>query len=231
MTVVYDNNPYSQDLKEDWGFACVIETPHKTILFDTGADGTILLDNMSKKGINTSKIDVVVISHDHYDHTGGLQAFLNENSDVTVLLPASFPESFKDNVRDKGARLLEVKEAQKICDGVFTSGEIDAAIKEQCLIVETKDCFVVVTGCAHPGIVKMVKKSRDVVGDNRFFVLGGFHLFKDSKTSITKVIDQLEGMGVVGWGPCHCSGDAIREYLKHRYPQGYVEVGVGKVII
>jgi len=212
ITVVYDNNPYSKDLKADWGFACVIETSDKTILFDTGADGAILLDNMNKIGINASNIDSVVISHDHYDHIGGLQAFLNKNPNAEILLPASCPES------------------KKICDGIFVSGEIDGTCKEQCLIVETKDCFVVITGCAHPGIVKMVEKSRDIVGDNSFFVLGGFHLFKEPKALIAEIVDELDKIGVVGWGPCHCSGDVIREYLRRRYKQQYVEVGVGKVL-
>lgn len=230
VRVVYDNNPYAEDLKADWGFACVIETPSKVILFDTGADGAILLENMSKMNVKISDIDSIVISHDHYDHTGGLQTFLSEKSDVEVMIPASFSESFKDDVRRNGAQLIEVKESQEICDGVFVSGEIDGAIKEQCLIVETKDCFTVVTGCAHPGIVKMVEEARKIVGNKRFFVLGGFHLFKDSKPSIVGVVEQLERMDVVGWGPCHCSGDDIREYLKQRYKQQYVDVGVGKVL-
>lgn len=230
ITVVYDNNHYSHDLKPDWGFACVIETPDKTILFDTGADGSILLENMKAAGINVSDIDVVVISHNHYDHTGGLCAFLIENPDAEVMISASFPESFKSESEANCSKLLEVKGPQKICDGVFVSGEIEAAVSEQCLIVKAKGCSVVITGCAHPGIVQMVEKSREIVGNKNFFVLGGFHLYKASRSSLDSVVNQLEHVGVVGWGPCHCSGDAIREILQQRYQGQYFEVGTGKVL-
>jgi len=65
LTIVYDNEVYKKDmdLKSDWGFACLIETKHDTILFDTGANGEILLSNMNKLNINPRDIKKIVISH------------------------------------------------------------------------------------------------------------------------------------------------------------------------
>ena len=89
-TIIYDNTAFRKDLQADWGFAALIEANGKRILFDTGGSGSILLSNMNKLGITPKEIDDVFISHAHFDHTGGLSAFLDQNSDVTVWVPPSF---------------------------------------------------------------------------------------------------------------------------------------------
>ena len=74
LTILYDNEAWNKNLKSDWGFSCLIETPGKNILFDTGASGKILLSNMRKLSIDPSIVDAVFISHRHWDHTGGISA-------------------------------------------------------------------------------------------------------------------------------------------------------------
>jgi len=103
VTVVYDNNPYGQGLETSWGFSAFITGPEKTILFDSGGDGSMLLRNMKKLEVEANSVDAVVLSHIHGDHTGGLSSFLEKNPDVTVYLPESFPKRFKDKVRGYGA--------------------------------------------------------------------------------------------------------------------------------
>jgi 7,8-dihydropterin-6-yl-methyl-4-(beta-D-ribofuranosyl)aminobenzene 5'-phosphate synthase len=83
ITVVYDNNPYIEGLTTSWGFACVIKEAEKTILFDTGGDSAVLLNNMQQLGMDPKEIDVVVLSHIHGDHVGGLNGFLQVNMNVT----------------------------------------------------------------------------------------------------------------------------------------------------
>ena len=95
VTVVYDNNPYKEGLETAWGFSCLITGSEKTILFDTGGDGSSLLGNMEKLAIEPDSIDTVVLSHIHGDHTGGLHSFLEKNHEITVYLPKSFPKRFR----------------------------------------------------------------------------------------------------------------------------------------
>ena len=76
VTIVYDNYPGPQGLTADWGFACVIQGLEKTILFDTGANDKIFLDNFRRLNFDPQQIDLVVISHPHSDHTNGLESFL-----------------------------------------------------------------------------------------------------------------------------------------------------------
>ena len=78
MTVVYDNNPGLEGLSAQWGFGCVIQGPDKTVLFDTGGLGWVLLPNMSLLKLDPKSIDVVVLSHIHWDHIGGLTSFALE---------------------------------------------------------------------------------------------------------------------------------------------------------
>ena len=74
ITIVYDNEvmPSSLNLKSDWGFSCLIESDKLNVLFDTGAKGKILLNNMNTLGLNPKNIDYVVLSHNHWDHVDGL---------------------------------------------------------------------------------------------------------------------------------------------------------------
>jgi len=79
IKILYDNTVFQSGLKPDWGFSCLVETPNRTILFDTGSNGSILLENMKKLDIDPLSIDEVFISHPHFDHVGGLSVFLNYN--------------------------------------------------------------------------------------------------------------------------------------------------------
>jgi beta-lactamase superfamily II metal-dependent hydrolase len=90
ITVLYDNTATCPGTQAGWGFSCLIEGLEKTVLFDTGADGDILLSNMEILEIEPEEIDVVVLSHDHDDHTGGLAEIVARNPDVTVYYPSSF---------------------------------------------------------------------------------------------------------------------------------------------
>ena len=78
LTVVYDNDLYRKDigLQSDWGFSCLIESKDDKILFDTGTNGEILLNNIKKLNIDPFKINKIVISHEHKDHNGGLQTLI-----------------------------------------------------------------------------------------------------------------------------------------------------------
>ncbi len=228
VTIVYDNYPHNPDLQTDWGFSCLIEGLEKTILFDTGADGSILLDNMTKLQIDPQQVDIIVLSHVHWDHTGGLSAFLGQNSQVTVFAPQSFPPDFSRTVTQVGAEYVEVGESTQICEHAFSTGELGKAIKEQALIVETGQGLVVITGCAHPGVVNMVRRAKQVLDKEVYLVMGGFHMSGFSNTQVNQVIRDFQQLGVQKAAPCHCSGDRTRQMFEDAYGDDFIRVGVGK---
>ena len=228
ITILYDNNQYDERLETAWGFSCLVEGLEKTILFDTGGDSAMLLRNMRKLGIDPQIVEAIVISHIHYDHLGGLAGFLEENKEVTVYLPKCFPENIKDTVRVSGAELVEVGEAVKICERAYSTGELGDWIKEQALVIETDEGLVVITGCAHPGVVNVVREAKRLRGGDVHLVLGGFHLCWLNVFQIKGVVDGVKEEGVEMVAPCHCSGDLARSTFGDAYGENFIPVGVGK---
>jgi 7,8-dihydropterin-6-yl-methyl-4-(beta-D-ribofuranosyl)aminobenzene 5'-phosphate synthase len=227
LTIIYDNNPYDERLKTGWGFGCYINVDGTGILFDTGGDPSILLENMAKLNINVKDIEIIVLSHIHGDHVGGLFGSLEVNSQVKVYMPASFPSDFKQRVREYRCEVIEVTDALKICNGVATTGELGTVIKEQSLIISTMKGLFVVTGCAHPGVTGIVKKAEELTGMVVYLVLGGFHLSGESEKTISAIIEEFRALEVVKVAPCHCSGNLARSLFKEGFEEDYIEVGVG----
>jgi 7,8-dihydropterin-6-yl-methyl-4-(beta-D-ribofuranosyl)aminobenzene 5'-phosphate synthase len=232
LTIVYDNNAYDPRLKTAWGFSCLIEYRGQVILFDTGGDSPTLLANMAALGIDPGEIEAVVLSHIHGDHTGGLSSLLPlAGDDLTVFIPQSFPARFKDAVRIR-AYLVEVFEAREIGEEVYTTGEMGTGIIEQSLAVKTDEGLVVVTGCAHPGIVEIVRKAKALSDsdDEVYLVLGGFHLGGKSRREIEGIISEFRRLGVRKVAPCHCTGEQAIRMFRQEYGEDFIQAGAGKVI-
>lgn len=227
VTIVYDNNPLEKGLKTAWGFACVVEGLSETILFDTGGKGKLLLSNMAAAGFQPEQIDSVVLSHIHGDHTGGLPALLQANSKVKVFVPKVFPSEFKQGITKTGAQLVETDGPQEICRGAWTTGVLKQGLPEQGLYLKTPKGLVVITGCAHPGIVHLAKAAGRHAEVSVYTVLGGFHMGGASADKIDAVIRELEEMGVQQVAPCHCSGEKTRQLMKEAFGEGYLPSGVG----
>jgi len=232
ITTVYDNYQVDPKLTTSWGFGCIIRTPKKAILFDTGGDSSILLSNMEKMNIDPKDIDVVVISHIHGDHVGGLNGFLERNGKVKVYIPASFPNSWRKKIKSFGTEYQDVKDSVQISDNVYTTGEMGTWIKEQSLVLNGKKGLIVLTGCAHPGVVNIAKKAKQMLADkNIYLVMGGFHLSSASDSKLKSIIKEFRDIGVQKVAPSHCSGDRCREMFREEYKEDYIESGVGKIII
>jgi 7,8-dihydropterin-6-yl-methyl-4-(beta-D-ribofuranosyl)aminobenzene 5'-phosphate synthase len=229
LTIVYDNNAHRAGLRTEWGFACLVETGQNTVLFDTGGKGDVLMGNMAELGIDPQQIEAVVLSHAHGDHTDGLQALLEAGARPTVYVLASFPLSFKNEVRAY-TELVEVKAPIEIATGVYSTGRAGTRIPEQALVIEAADGPVVLTGCAHPGLVKMVRRARQVVDQDPALVMGGFHLGGASRSEIEAIIDELRQLGVRQVAPCHCTGDRARRQFTEAWGTDCILAGVGQVI-
>ena len=207
ITLIYDNTAFRNDLRTDWGFSALVEAENTRILFDTGANGEILLTNMEKLGIDPSSIDEVFISHAHFDHTGGLSHFLNKNKAAKIYIPPSFRGL-------KGRDVVRITHPTKIHENIFSTGELDGI--EQSLCVRTDKGIVIIAGCSHPSM----KTILDTAGQFGpiYGIIGGLHGFSDyALCADLKFIC-----------PTHCT-QHITE-LKQRYPETYVAGGAGKVI-
>jgi len=211
ITIIYDNNA-EKNLESDWGFSCLTENKHK-ILFDTGANGKILLSNMEKLGINPKSIDEVFISHSHFDHTGGLAEFLNINNKAKIYIPQSFRGL-------KNREVIEVKDPMKLHEDMFSTGELYGI--EQSLVINTEKGLVIVVGCSHPGLDKIMEKAKEIgkpLGQEKIYaVIGGYHGFSK--------VDKLKEVKLIG--ACHCT--QYKELMKEKYPDKFKDIKAGSII-
>jgi len=230
ITTLYDNRSFREDLIPRWGFSCLVESAGRTILFDTGADRETLRHNMAKLKIDPKGIEGIFISHAHEDHTGGLGGVLEVNPKLKVYLGKSFPEALKDAVRARGAEVVEVHGPTQIEEGIYSTGELGTGIKEQSLIIKTGKGLVVITGCAHPGVVLIARSAKEQLREEIYLLLGGFHLSGMPDPQVNSIIASLKGLGVRRVAPCHCTGDRAIELFKEAFKEDFIEGGVGEVI-
>jgi len=230
ITVVFDNNRYMQDCRTDWGFSALITGTEKTILFDTGADGRMLLDNMKKLHIDTETIDSVVLSHKHQDHTGGLNAFLNRNNNVKVYLLDAFGVEIKNRIKAFGAEPVSITGPVEICPSVSSTAARGRLIKEQALMINTDKGIILITGCAHPGILKIAEFAGDYNEHKILLAIGGFHLEWSTSSKIQKIINHLKQLPVHYAAPAHCTGDKARDMFRRHFKDNYIETGAGRAI-
>jgi 7,8-dihydropterin-6-yl-methyl-4-(beta-D-ribofuranosyl)aminobenzene 5'-phosphate synthase len=230
ITVLYDNYVFAEGTKADWGFACLIEGTEKTILFDTGGKPEVLMHNVEQLKVDLQQVDLIAISHNHWDHTGGLLKVLEKRPNVDVYLPYSFPYSFVRQVEGAGARVVPVKESRKLCNNIFLTGEMGDEIKEQSLILDTPKGLVIVTGCSHQGIVNILKRAKEILHKNIFLVFGGFHLMGHSPAQVEEIIREFKKLGVEKCGATHCTGDEAIRMFREAYGKNYVRIGAGRVL-
>jgi len=209
ITIVYDNEVRIGKLKAGWGFASLIEIPHTPpILFDTGADAPALMHNMKELGIDAGHIGIIVISHAHGDHTGGLRGLLEVNKEAELYLPASFPVSIP------GRKITTVAEPIEIAEGIFSTGELKGI--EQSLAIKTEKGILVIVGCSHPGVGEIIEAASRF--GKVYGIIGGFHGFRD--------FSRLRDLPLIV--PCHCT--QYKSEILEIFPQQSIKCGAGLIL-
>ena len=206
ITIIYDNTSFEKDLQADWGFSCLVEEKDAPrILFDTGANGRILLSNMEKLKIDPLSIEEAFISHLHWDHTGGLSELLKINPNIKkIYVPSSI--GLENEV--------VLKEPTKIHKNIFSTGELEGI--EQSMGVITSKGVVLIVGCSHPYMGTILDTARQF--GKIYAIIGGMHSF--SEFELFKDINLI--------CPTHCTQH--KKELKEIYPEKYLEGGTGRII-
>jgi 7,8-dihydropterin-6-yl-methyl-4-(beta-D-ribofuranosyl)aminobenzene 5'-phosphate synthase len=233
ITVLYDNTTADTRLGAAWGFAALIERGEHTILLDAGGEPRILLNNGDSLGIDLRRIEAVAISHAHGDHTNGLQGLVERGLHVPLYALPSFASVLHDRVGNTFA-VAETSPGQELIPGVFTTGEMvdpQVGIPEQALVIPTDSGLVVITGCAHPGVVAIARRAMELFGARVYLILGGFHLAAKSSSEIQQIIAEFRRLGVRSVGPTHCTGAQAIAAFAAAYGADFVEAGAGRVIL
>jgi len=233
INVLFDKEALNNSLCCGWGVSFLADDK---VLFDTGEKGSYLLENIRSLGVDIKKIEAVIISHDHWDHWGGLWDLLKINNKMPVFICPNFTREFKDRAKGLGANLIETEKQVQITPGIFSTGEIAGAyhgkyMPEQALVLKTKNGVNIITGCAHPGIIKIIDKVKNKFPDEQIYaVLGGFHLKEADRRAVEIIAGNFKKIGVKKSGPTHCSGETAQEIFKACYGADFISVSAGQTI-
>ena len=209
ITIVYDNEVRKVCLRKGHGFSALIEDAGLApLLFDTGADGSALLHNMRELNISPQEISIIVISHSHGDHTGGLASILEVNRIAELNIPGSFKKVFP------GRKVTVVKGPVQIRENIFSTGELEGI--EQSLALKTDKGIFVLTGCAHPGIGNIFAAAAKF--GRIYGIAGGFHGLRK--------FEVFRGLSFIY--PCHCT--AHKQDIRDLFKNETVGCGAGLVI-
>ena len=268
-------NPEKPHIWPEHGLAILIKAKIDketiNILFDTGTSGKALLHNAREMNLDLRKVDVIVLSHGHYDHTGGLLDALKAVGKPTAIIvhPDALEMKFAtkpkfrftgipytiSDVEGNGGKILVSKNPVSIAENIIVTGEIertteyektpdyymiakngeisrDKMLDDQALIIDHGDKgLVVVTGCAHAGIINTVKHAKKITGRDKIYaVTGGFHLINASDERIEKTIRSLRELGPEVIAPCHCTGDNALKKMKKAFEGRFIEINAGSIL-
>jgi len=207
-----------------WGLSLYIVADNITILFDFGPSPEALLHNAKMLNLDLCHVDFYVLSHEHFDHLGGIVAIARQCRIGTVYVPAHVSTNVVKYLLKLGLNVVKVEKLHVLSPGVYIV-EFRQPLAEQVLAINV--CgrgLVVFTGCAHPGILNIVEKLKETIKKPIYGIIGGLHLIGKPEAEVRKIVQELVKENVSIIVPPHCSGKTIHEILSTNYPDHYIRL-------
>ena len=226
ITVLGDDRAYDYRYMPTPGFSCLIEVDDYRLLFDLDSSWSYIKYNADALGVDLSKVNAVAISHWHADHYGGLREYLEWLESLGIELPRVYVPSKRLGIANE----VEVSKGLSIGPHILSTGAIRGflGIEEQAVVIDTPYGPLIVTGCCHPGLEKVIDVALEITGKNRIYgVIGGLHIGYDEALD---VVPLLRSYGARLVAPCHCTGDDAIELFEKELGDAFVRTYVGKVI-
>lgn len=233
LKVLAEGSTKLQRFIKHWGLSLVVDDD---ILFDTFGQPGYVLQQMKRFHIDPLSVRDIVISHDDWDHITGLPGILKLGNDHTVYVcPNSRPE-VKAMIKTYGERIIEVDTPLELRRNIYISGELKggsrrgAALPEQYMVIKTPKGLVVLTGCAHPGIIHIVKHAKKSFDSEVRLLMGGFHLKDNSDEVNAGIVSTLKELGVRQVIPLHCTGTCAKRMFRRVYGDDCIVSGEGQTV-
>lgn len=218
INILFDCGEPLEGYISSFGFAALIynvETKNY-ILFDTGSDGFVLLHNLNQANISVKNISKVIISHNHPEHSKGLESVYKKNSDLKIYVPIENQITY--NRKYPLAEVYGISEETEIEKNIYLTGQLGNYLKEQAMLLKTQDeSGILLVGCCHPGLNEIFNAFKNRVKIEA--ILGGFYN--------TRVFSYLNSMKFIG--ACHCTN--YSDILEVKYPEQFHEIKVGEELL
>ena len=236
LTIQFDNYPGLPGLTSIWGYAALVEVGHRRLLFDPGSNGRVLLRNMAALGVDPAFVDLLFLSNPHWDHMGGLDSVLELNPGLTQVLHEGFSKHLITELRGQCRELVVAgAEARELAPGLWSTGMLasdppGSGPPEHGLLLDTGAVTAAISGCAHPGMERVVERGVDILGRPIDWAIGGFHLMYANAAVIARSVGALQALDVSYVVPTHCTGDAARAAFQRAFGARCMDGGVGRRI-
>ncbi|HAX91468.1 MAG TPA: hypothetical protein DCY07_04575 [Rhodospirillaceae bacterium] len=209
-----------------WGLSYLIDD---TILFDTFGNYPMLARKLRKAHVDIASIQSVVISHDHWDHIGGLWTFLEKRPGLDVYLPPTAKSAVKSRVISCGGCVIDTAGIKTLKEGVLLSGEImgefnGKPIAEHFIVIKGSKGLTILVGCSHPSILAIARKAKEAFNMPVYGVIGGLHLFRSKIEEVYQCANALKNEGIKMVAPTHCTGWRAERVFKRVFGNGFVSL-------
>ena len=235
VVILMENSSCKEGVACAHGLSMYIETDKHKILFDMGPDAQFI-DNAKALGVDLTQVDIAFLSHAHNDHCGGIgmDAVLKNYEDRFVLCDGV--QKLDDELTVFSAvpgRELWSGANDTLREKIGEDYPRDTFRHEQDLLVTENGKTALFAGCAHCGIVNILKSAEDVLGRAPDAVFAGFHLYNPSlgKSEPDELVDavgeKLRGDKVAHYFTGHCTGKEAYERLKRKLGDRLGEMPAG----
>jgi len=231
IKIIVDNRCVTSELKESNGLSIYLEHDNTYLLFDLGSSNKVFQHNVEATGIDLGIIDGVVISHEHSNHVGGIPYVGWESPFSTIYIPYGSMDSLGRVARSNSLKPVEVIDWVNPWKNIYISKPFHGPPYEHFLIINSERGLIVLSGCMHPGVDRVIPEVTRYFNKRVYCIIGGFHLFNAPENIVVKTINRLvEVYRVEKIIPLHCSGELFKNILKQHYPDKYIEAGCGSEI-
>ncbi len=227
LYIICDNHTVREDLIPSWGLSIGLRDETGWTLFDLGNDPNVFFHNFTVLGGNMEEVRRIILSHLHLDHTGGLGAFKNLTTPVTLYLPEPLsPEEIR-KLESRSFQVVIVPPEGIKQDNLWLLPIPGGPPPEQLLVMETGKEILLLTGCAHYGIEQGLLTVWERFHRPFGLVCGGFHLAFRSILELKQVLRVFQSLPIRAIAPCHCTGDRAIETFASYFPDTFQRVGAG----
>ena len=212
-----------------WGVSFII---NDDTLFDVFGKPSVFRNQLNKLSIDLTRIKNIVISHDDWDHISGLWYVLERNKDVVVYICPHFSQKIKDRIKHYNVKIVEVKDFTEITKGIYSTGEMlgnsdGRVIYEQSLVLEADKGPVVMTGCAHQGVINIIEKALARFMGKVELLIGGMHLKDLTKEEVNAVVQKLRSYNIERIAPMHCTGAYASRLMEKSFGDKFIMIKQG----